>query len=179
MNDFVTSRSAADALVTMIMGQMDRYSESDFRQRMEDNAVGGGTRATVRSACGLPVAIHVPNAPPSEPMFVAETSRQGFPAPGTLFNMPPIVPGPVLEHGVVSVESVEAQQGPAFFLCLGQSISRRHIALTRHCLESGAALCSDCIIRRLPQEVWRTHHKDSRSVMVNLGSRVDWRELPT
>ena len=40
--DFVTSRSAAGALLTVIMGHMDRHPVSDLRQRIEDYANEGG-----------------------------------------------------------------------------------------------------------------------------------------
>ena len=79
MKGFVTSRPAASALLIMIVGHMDRYSVSDLHQRMEDYADGGGdgdlTRATMRLACGLPVAFSTLVCP-CDPVFVAETSGQ-------------------------------------------------------------------------------------------------------
>ena len=67
MKDFVTSKPAAGALFTILVGELSKFSIKSFRDKIEWYADGGGdgslTRATMRSACGLRVEHRGTEAP--------------------------------------------------------------------------------------------------------------------
>ena len=58
LKDFVTSQPAAGALFTIVLSELCDFGVATFRHKIESYAEGGGdgglTRATMRTACGLP-----------------------------------------------------------------------------------------------------------------------------
>ena len=63
MKDFVTSKPAAGALFTILMGELSQFSIKSFEWYADGGGDGGLTRATMRSACGLRVEHRGAEAP--------------------------------------------------------------------------------------------------------------------
>ena len=168
MKDFVTSSPAAGALFTIIMGDLSDFSVVAFRDKLEKYADGCGdgglTRATMRSACGLPAEEAAPPAPDSSA------------GPSHVPRHAPVCAVRVAAHGV---ESVESRRIPHGLQSEQEVLLRCHVSLLSHCLHDGHDLCSEYFVSRLPLEVWPLVNKRDRvGVLRQLKARGLWKELP-
>ena len=138
MKDFVTSKPAAGALFTILMGDLSQFSVGRFRQKIESHADGGGdgglTRATMRLACGLEQELHTPGS-----------SSGPVRAPGT----------PGLDIGAADQELESVGSRRVFVVQSEQDkMLRYHVSWLTHCLNDGLHLCSGYQVRRQPLDVW-------------------------
>ena len=137
MKDFVTSKPAAGALFTILMGDLSQFSVGRFREKIESYADGGGdgglTRATMRSASAL-----------EQELNTAGSSGGPVHAPGT--------PGLDIGAADQEVESVGSRR--VFVVPSEQDkMLRYHVSLLTHCLNDGLHLCSGYQVSRQPLDV--------------------------
>ena len=130
MKDFVTSKPAAGALFTILMGDLSQFSVDRFREKKESYADGGGDgglpRATMRSACGLKQELHAPGSTggpvhaPGTPGLDIGTTDQEVESVGS-------------RRILVALPWFRADTGP-------QRCCSYHVSLLTHCLNDGLDL---------------------------------------
>ena len=155
VKDFVTSRPAAGALFTIVLGELCDFSVAAFRRKIERYAEGGGdgglTRTTMRATCGL-------------------TWPSTRTAPVT---------GLPLGRAWDVVVTVAARQVPGWLLGDEEGLVRCHVSLVKHCLGEAGTSGSEYHVSRLHQDVWpRVPARDRVGTLRQLKARGWWKELP-
>ena len=150
MKDLMTSKPAAGALFTILVGDLSQFSVDRFREKIETYADGGGdgglARATTRLACGLDQEPHAPGS-------------TGGPvhAPGTHG----------LHIGDQEVEPVGSRHVAFVVQSEQDNMLRNHVSLLTHSLNDGLNLCSEYQVSKRPLDVWpRVLAKDRLSAAV-------------
>ena len=124
----MTSQPAAGALFTSVLSELCDFGVATFRHKIERYAEGGGdgglTRATMRTACGLP----------------AEDVALNQEGAGHMFGPRP---------GAGVVQTVAARQVLGWLLGDEEGLIQCHVSLVKHCLERGWDLSSEYHVSRL------------------------------
>lgn len=140
LKEFVTSKRAAHAFMSQILGFIKKHDVSSCRQILDDYAEGGDDGVTFRSirrACNLPEVNQKPKDNIVHRGQASDSHRVSNDRPTT----------------TVRVESLEERSIPVSVQPVQQSNARHHAQLIKYCIENKKDLITSAFVSRT-KELW-------------------------